>query len=410
MAAPPRLGRIAMDGDGTVYMATFQGLLRDDGTGCGWESVPEFAGQWVTDVSVHPADPNTMFAATSTGGVDIASSVHRRDPDGTWREIATHPEVLIGRLFVIERASGELRMYERAVHGMFGTPPEVRPRYVMRVSDDEGATWEEYEFGDTPGQIEIEAVDPTDADRVVVSLRSDVPEGATRKMAIDRVLVSNDRGETFSDYAEVTRFGGIDFASDGRVWIGDRGDPFDPKAPLGLWFAMSLGEAPRRVNDRFAVHCVDYRSDADDLFVCQAYEAGTLGADGSGYARSFAFEDVKEFVSCGSESIAPVCAEYLLGGWCGASHFPQAPLCCIYPHRQGADAGACASSTPDPGGIADAGRREGGSAGDAGRGPGSDAPDGCGCRAAGTERRGQGAAMWGLGLLALRVARRARRR
>lgn len=383
MAAPVRLGRIAIGADGTMYMTTFTGLLRDDGRGCGWRGEGPFTDQWVTDVVVHPTDPDVLFATTSNGSPDAKNGVYRRDADGSWHAVGTQDAILIGRLHVVPRGAGKLRFIERAVRGMYGTAPNFRPRFVVRVSDDMGMTWAEHEFGDAEGTVEVEAVDPTNPDRIVASLRFDSPEGGGTKKQEDQVLVSEDLGEKFTKYLRVTQFGGIDFAPDGRLWIGDRGDSFDPEAPSGLFFAPSLADAPKKVDGSLVLRCVDYRSEDDGLFVCQPYEAGLVGIDGKGYRKVFGFREAADFVACDGTPVAPLCAEHLLAAWCGASHFPQAPMCCVYPNRQGVDAGACAIAE-DAGRLpwADAAptgaHADVDAARDGAKGKGSEG--GCGCR------------------------------
>lgn len=416
MPPPVKLGRIAIDGDGTLYLSTFAGLLHDDGRGCNWQSEPLFANRWVTDVVAHPTDPDVLFALTSDASPDAKNGVFRRDADGTWHALGTQDALLLGRLHVVERGAGKLRMVQRGVRGMYGTAPNFRPNFVVRVSDDMGKTWTEHEFGETEGTPDVEAVDPTDPDRIVASLRFDRPEFGGEKEQ-DQVLVSEDAGRTFAEYLRVTAFGGIDFAPDGRVWIGDRGDTFGTQAPSGLFFAASLAQKPTKLTGTLQLRCVDHRSDSDDLFVCQPYEAGQLGANGKGYARAFSFRTVPEFVACEGVDFASVCSMAFLGAWCGVSHFPEAPLCCVYPNRQGvstAEPGDAGSGTVVVDCSADAGETDAGTphrrdaaAADGGVGPARRASD-CGCRSA-TPSGGRVEAAWGA-LLALVASVRLRRR
>ena len=101
--------------------------------------------------------------------------------------------------------------------------------------------------------------------------------------------------KSFEPYVELTQFGGVEMAADGRIWIGDRGDSFDAEAPSGLLFAASLDDEPTRTNEELQVRCVEHRQDPERLFVCQPFEAGWLGVDGTGYEKSFDFREVDEF-------------------------------------------------------------------------------------------------------------------
>src|SRR6185503_9190446 len=132
--------------------------------------------------------------------------------------------------------------------------------YVIRVSDDDGATWTEHVYGAAGGLLNVQAVDPTNPDRLVISIERPGDAGPLPATA-DSVLVSSDQGKTFEPYLTVTEIGGVAFAPDGRVWIGDAGNGLDPTQPQGLYFAKSLEEpATKLPMSNYPVQCLGFQS------------------------------------------------------------------------------------------------------------------------------------------------------
>jgi MYXO-CTERM domain-containing protein len=373
--APSALGRMAMANDNALLVGIFGGMLRDDGAGCDWQSDDPFLDQWVTDVVNDPTDPDVLYAVTSLGG-GVDNGVYRRDASGTWEAIGTHEPILLDRILVADLGGGALRFYVLGARGVWcgdtlcensqgccaGAPADAAaadptcmpanpdagmcefgivnstPRYLVRISEDMGDTWTEHDFGPTEARgVKLAAVDPSNPDNLVVGVLFNTPGQSTgANPPNDEIMVSTDQGATFTKYAEVALFGGATFAPDGRLWVGGRTNSFVVDSKNALFFAETLDpdQAPTLLTEDVQIRCLEYVPNSDNLFVCQRFEAGYIDADGTGYEQVFAFNEVEEFVSCGSDDVADKCsAPYL--EFCTCQHFAGAPICCDNPDALG---------------------------------------------------------------------------
>ena len=316
-------GTILLTGDGRVLMGLFEGMWQDDGRGCGWSVVPALDGRWVTDVAAHPTDLMTTFTITSSSTSDTMSGILQRDANGQWSDVGKRENLLITRLAVASTPKG-LRFYQSIIRGQTMPADGGRPQpiYMIRVSDDAGESWQEHSFDAPPdGTVRLEAVDPTNAERIVVVI--------DRSSDSDSVMVSADRGQTFSEYLVVSDFSSIAFAPDGRVWIGEPSSISTPDASRGLWFAESLESPAAKIAD-YGVECLSYQPATETLYVCQAFGFGTADATSGAFTELFKFSQLKDFVSCEGVDMPATCQVQLCKDYCGAGHFAQAPLCCAY--------------------------------------------------------------------------------
>jgi hypothetical protein len=328
-----RSGTSVIAGDGSTWMGVFDGLWHDDTHDCGWQRESTYDGEWFGDLINHPTDPDVLFAVTSTAspiGEHKLNGVLRRDASGTWSDFGVKEEMLVTRLVVASHGDG-LRMYVSAIKGQTvdedgGTP---RPNYFVRVSDDSGATWQEFPVPDVGGTFRLQGVDPTNGDRLLASVNrySDSAGGGE-----DSVLVSSDRGEHFVEYMTLAEIGGVAFAPDGRVWIGDAGDAFRGQAaPGGLWFAPSLdASASRLPMADYPVQCLAYNHANDTLYACQHWSFGTVDRESGAYRSLLTLRDVQDFVQCSGVDSAAACETQLCGAYCGFGHFGGAPICQVY--------------------------------------------------------------------------------
>jgi hypothetical protein len=217
-----KLGPIGVGGDGKVLVGVFGGVWRDDGKGCSWTREADLIDRWVTDIVPHPSDPAVAFLITSNGG-EVENGVVRRNADGTFTELGTKKAMLISRLRVARLAGGGLRFYQSVVLGQIAVSEDggvmtTKPNYAIRVSDDEGATWTEHELGVLDGAMRLEAIDPTNPDRIVVSISRD-RDSTTNTPLPDSLMVSSDQGESFEEWTTITKMGGIAFGADGQVGL-----------------------------------------------------------------------------------------------------------------------------------------------------------------------------------------------
>lgn len=328
-----RIGPIALRAQGGLFVAQYDGLLRGDRNGCGFEPEVALEGVWITDVAPHPTDGDVLFATTARTTGE-SNAVMRRAADGGWESLGDNGDLLLDRVVPVALPGDGLRVY---ASGRRPTPlASGQADYVIVVSDDLGQTWAEHPIGEVGGmttQVQLEAVDPTDPDRIVVSAVLFQRESMNQPDAPpDRLLVSGDQGATFNEYLTLTQFGGIDLAPDGRVFVGDLGSSFDPAAPSGLLSAASLDETPSHVMEGTHIACIKYLPSRSQVFVCQRLEGGFVSPDGSDYETAFAFSQVAALVQCDGVDIVPMCAEQLAAGWCKSAHFSRAQICCPYQH------------------------------------------------------------------------------
>lgn len=401
------LGPIALTGGGTVLLGAFKGLWVDDGKGCAWSHAAELSGRWVSDIVPHPSDPGVAFMITANG-LAALNGITRRNADGTLTELGSKVPLQLGRLRVTERPDGRLRFYESIVLGH----PEITddagittapPSYGIRVSDDEGETWRLHELGTFDGWLWLEAIDPSNPDRIVLSVERD-RDLATNMPLADDILVSDDQGESFRLWTQVTKLGGIAFSPEGEIWIGDSGDTRTPEAMRGIQHAASLAEQPTVLIGDFPVNCLHYAGDA--LLVCKRFALGRLSLTERAFTPSVELSKVEAMNSCDGVDMAALCRPQLCEYFCGATHFATAPVC-VDAYASTRDAG-CAPLVPPalPGASLDAGLDAGFDSGmttDA-----RDSDDGCSCAAVGARRdaRAGYAAALGLLALALRSTRR----
>lgn len=361
-----KLGPIGVGGDGKVLIGVFSGLFSDDTNGCFWSRSDMVTGRWVTDIVPHPSNGDVTFLVTSNGG-DVENGIIRRNSDGSFTDLGAKKAMLINRLRVVELPGGGLRFYESVVLGQIivtldGGVMTTKPNYAIRVSDDEGNTWIEHELGILDGPMRLEAVDPMNPDRIVISVSRD-RDLTTNTPLPDSVLVSSDQGETFEEWTTVTQFGGITFAPDGRVWLGDGGDSSTPDAPRGIKHAPSLDVEPEVLTSDFPATCVHYTG--DDLFVCQRFAFGRLSVEDGTYTKALELSKLESLNECEGVDITATCRQQMCTGYCGTGHFASAPMCQAA-YNSTEDRG-CAPATAGTGGNGAGGDGTGtGGTGDAG--------------------------------------------
>jgi hypothetical protein len=295
--------------------------------------------------------------------------------------------------------------------------------YVIRISDDEGASWREHPFGPTDGWFGLEGVDPSNPDRLIAIVHRPERPGETLEQALDQALVSTDQGETFEHYLVLTQSSNVVFAPDGRVWIGDLGSTRHTKATQGLWFAPDLATTAAQLAE-FPVACLAHQPDSDALLTCQRWWFGTVDLAAGTFSASMRFQEVDELVQCPGADHTASCQQQLCRSYCHLEHFAQAPACAVYAEICDGDVIVAPTADAGPATSGDAGAGTGGSAGsevqrdagpdagdgdDAGRGDSAKRESGCACGAAGVP--GRGAAVGGaFGGALIVLARRVRRR
>ncbi len=357
-----RGGPLVVTGDGTTIIGAFNGMWHDDGHDCGWTEDVQYDGEWISNFAVDPLDPTITYALTSSGGKQ--NGILRRDASGKWTDFGTKAALLLDEVRVVPHGTGR-RFYVGAVNGTVAVDGGTSlANYVIRVSDDDGATWTEHAYGATDGTLAIQAVDPSNPDRIVVSIER--PEDAAPPaVTTDTVRVSDDQGATFKDYLTVTEIGGVAFAPDGRVWIGDAGGSLNPDQPEGLYFASSIDKAAKKVASDYPVQCLAYQPATSTLLACQRWSVGPIDATKSTFTTSLDVRTVANFVECAGVDMAATCEDQVCSAYCGFGHFAQAPICCAYDTPT---CGPVASPIPTSCPVRDAGVVDAGIDGSAGAG------------------------------------------
>jgi MYXO-CTERM domain-containing protein len=344
-----RRGTLAVANDGAMMLGVFDGVWKADHKGCDWKLEPALMTKWVPDIQQDPSDPDVVYAITSNGDAGAMNGIVKRDKSGEWSDFGSKEAMLITRFRLVKLEGGGLRFYESAVKGMLpgtvvvnGMPmAQDVPNYITRVSDDDGKTWEEFPFAAPEmGSFRLVAVDPSNPDRIVAWIDRDVTSHTD-----DSVLVSSDKGKTFTEYKTVTDLGGVEITPEGHVFIADRGATTDPDAPRGLWQAENLDTAPTQLVSDLALSCLEYRPDNKTLYACQLRKFGTIDQMTGAYTDLFVFDKVEHFADCGTD-MAGVCEGQLCKDYCVLGHFPETPMCVVY---QTSTCGPCSAIPTAPG-------------------------------------------------------------
>lgn len=313
-------GPVAILGDKTVLVLSSDGVLHADASGCGIAAETADVTKQVVDLALHPTDPMKVFAATSSSAMGAMNGVLERSASGQWTPIGGMDALSPLSLRAVMK-EGALRFYEVAVKPSMMTGGASQ--YVLRVSDDQAKTWQEYPLATDTGRPRLRAVDPTNPDRLLIAV--------DRATEADTVLVSKDGGKTTLKYLDVAEFGGVAFAPDGRVWIGDLGTTGGSSPTRGLYAAANLDAMPARLPiATYAVQCLGWAADTNTLYACQRFWFGNVNLASGEFTSMVRFTDVPKFVSCPGEDTAAECKAQLCLDYCGPAHFAAAPVCSAY--------------------------------------------------------------------------------
>jgi MYXO-CTERM domain-containing protein len=346
--------------DGSMLMLSSDGVLHADANGCGLKAESPDVAKGVADMTQHPSDAQRVFGVVSNPmGM---SGVIQRSADGKWSELGVKDAPSPLSLRVTARGDG-LRFYELVVKSsaMTSDAGTIPPVYAIRVSDDEAKTWQEYPLAIESGSPRLRAVDPSNSERLLIVVE--------RPTAADTVLVSRDGGKTTSKYLDIEEPGGIAFAPDGKVWIGDLGAASGAMSTRGLYAAANLDAMPTRLSmATYPVQCLGYAEDTNTLYACQRFWFGKVDQESGEFTTTLRFTQVPAFVSCDGQDTAAQCKAQLCLDYCGPAHFAVAPVCSAY------DEPACgkpvAAAEADPAsGAGGAAAGSGGSPAAAGGGP-----------------------------------------
>ncbi|MDQ3034610.1 MAG: hypothetical protein M3Y87_19530 [Myxococcota bacterium] len=292
---------LALFASGALVTATFDGLHRSDEARCAWspaEGAPTDA--FVTDVIRDPTAPSIGWAISSPGMTPDV--VHRSDDEGrTWTAVSMPHEAALTDRIRIAPSDGT-RIYTSGVVPR-SIDMELRLGMVLR-SDDRGATFRALpvELIGEERTVHLLGVDPTDADRVfaraVRRVTDEVPE---------RLLLSEDGGETWTTVLELLEIVGFAISEDGRtVWAGSWDGGLHRSTDGGLTFTP--------LDPSLRIRCLAHR--AGELWVCaddfvSGFALARSSDGGDTLEPLWSFHDVVPDVGCpASTEVGTLCPMY----------------------------------------------------------------------------------------------------
>ena len=331
-------------GDGSIYIGSYNGLLRGDKTGCGFQPVPELATKYVRAIAGDPFEPTRTYVATTNPMAD--NGIYMNDGSGSFLPLGTQAPMFIGSLHVVKNGEAR-RFYETGIK----TNAETNTvSYSIRVSDDEGMTWTEDAFD--PAQFEttdkrvhnvsIVAVDPTNPDRLVALVQR--PDKAA-----DALVWSAERGKagSWKQIAAPVVGGAVTFGPDGVLYFGD-----DNFASKGLFKVERFGEEPTQISDVYRVSCLGYDVARSRLLGCaNNYRFGVFDTSSGELSTLLDLRCAEHAVACADRPEIQALCQPPGVEFCREDHWVVAPLCCVY-ERDDLDTFAAAQDIYCEGGVA----------------------------------------------------------
>ena len=185
---------VGLDGDGTLAVGLWDGMLRTANNRCASPRVPSLVGQFIADIDTS-ADGTVVAVATATGFISDQNYVYRSEDSG-----ATFTRLGVGTPAGVQFESLELgRLRDRRV---YATANQLSPvRQVFYASNDGGATL--VDRTGFPGVSAIAsyvaAIDPTNDDTVYVRAIVDGTDGDGGTARVTALLRSDDAGVTWKE-------------------------------------------------------------------------------------------------------------------------------------------------------------------------------------------------------------------
>ena len=284
--------------EGTLILATSRGLIRSTDAGCSFQAIEPLGELLVPAAAQHPDDPEHFYVSAfdaERGGLfethDGGASFDQLQPASESDFIAT----------ILLAPSQPDRMYiEGQLIAMDGLEPYVA------VSDDGGESFERFEVPLLPTEdtFELLAVSPQDPD-LLVGRAADADPVALQ----DRLLVSHDRGETWSSPATVHAMTEARFSADGTtLWVGGIDGVFRARGEL-----TEVEQLPDAMRISLALE------QQDALWLCGYYDGvhdgiGSVGADGN-VQPVLAFSEVTEPAACDVTAPSTLACATLWNDW-----------------------------------------------------------------------------------------------
>ena len=364
---------ITITGDGSTIIGTFTTALRAAPDLCTFEQPGgSIADAEVIDLEADPHDPDVVWALTTRGGGDPELLQRTEDGGRRWVTVGEPLDALLASVAL--SPSDPARVY---VTGLVPRTALMPRRALLYRSTDRGERFTPIEIEILEGEETpiVVGVDPTDAERLFVRMPR-----RTLDREPERLLVSEDGGDTFVTAHTLHQMRGFALSEDGRtVWAGSAtGD--------GVWVARDGALAFTQVNT-LHVRCLESRGETLWLCVDQLNSRFALGRsddEGESVEELFYLDEVEDRPECPTCSATGVICPFWIDD-----------LAIDFTRYFDAPPGMPVDASI-PGECIDAGPPDSGAGGglDAGVEPGMDGgvttpqPAGCGCRAGGGERSG----------------------
>ena len=318
--------------DGALLVTAAHSLNRAPAGFCAFQAVLGGAGtETVVDYALDAADRSHVVAAfVRYGNGSVVNELHEsRDAGRTFAPFATLPQPAVEFALTLDLAPSDAnRLYISALG-------EREPAVLVR-SDDAGATFTTFPLSlDAEEFPYVAAVHPTKPDALYVRTDRWMLDEAGRVVAADRLLYSDDGGESFREiHGASGKLFGFALSPDGSEVVVGYGDPVDPSrsvdpAALGIYRASTSDHSFTKIFEG-PVSCLEWTRQG--LYVCtsQAERGFALGvapdarftlADSSALTPLLDLDDVTAPLECpaGARPAWSVgCAEATLGHYQGS--------------------------------------------------------------------------------------------
>lgn len=285
------------EGDTLLLTTYVRGVLMGSSDACTWSAVAAVSSAPAFDVAI-----------AKTGGEEVAYVVggppHAgehfwagRNRGTTWTPLANTDQPYTR----VRIAAGDHRRVYMTGIDLTATGAVI---HRLGVSDDAGRTVVDrlITLGANDLQARVLDVDPVEQDRVYVHVESNSNELA------DRLMVTDDAGQTFKNAMTMHAIGGLAQSEDGiRVWVGGK---------EGIYRSMDHGESFAPVASAITtVTCLALHGGR--LYACGFLDNQLMVAvsddDGDSFSKVVSFDQIRQTVDCsGSDAVhtpSTVCAD-----------------------------------------------------------------------------------------------------
>jgi hypothetical protein len=273
--------------DGTLLVASADGLTRGGDLGCDLGFVPGFEDRYMADIVRDPTDPRTLYLLESEG--TAMNPVHRSTDEGASFTPYGNP-LPMGFLPERIRASTDGYLY---VGGTYPPTAEMERRARVFVSSDGAMTWNETVVDIEMDERNLFLLEVHDPGVVYAHIPGDLT---------DRFVVSTDHGMTFEDTDAIPAATTVSGRPIGFARV-PSGDLFYGNTERGLY--RSTGGMPGVELDT-GVDTACLRSVGEDLYMCASglvdgYSIGRASLDDLAFEPVLEFSEIRGPRACGGE-------------------------------------------------------------------------------------------------------------